>query len=204
MTLKELQERFPDATEETWHHHPNGDGWVQNTALVSDTAYIGPDAMVYDYAQVHDNSIVRNDAKVFGGALVSDSAQIYGHAEIHGSAKVCQYAKVFGHAEVCDTAYVYGNAMVYGTAILRGNAKVHSDAVVYEGSWGGSPLYIQGSSYSFCIPAPGWIKIGCRVLSVEDWLEKGEEIARDYRLSAEKIEEYRKYVNLYIELSKSQ
>ena len=28
MTLQDLQNEFPDATESTWHQHPNGGGWV--------------------------------------------------------------------------------------------------------------------------------------------------------------------------------
>ena len=46
MTLTELQKIFPSATEDTWHQHLNGKGWVQNTSTVADTAYVGPDAQV--------------------------------------------------------------------------------------------------------------------------------------------------------------
>ena len=28
------------------HQHPNGGGWVENTALVAPTAYVGPTARV--------------------------------------------------------------------------------------------------------------------------------------------------------------
>ena len=34
------------------HQHPNGGGWVADTAHVADTAYVGPDAQVYDNATV--------------------------------------------------------------------------------------------------------------------------------------------------------
>ena len=33
-----------------WHRHPNGGGWVQDTAHVDDTAYVGPKAWVYGSA----------------------------------------------------------------------------------------------------------------------------------------------------------
>jgi len=46
MTLDELKKRYPSATVETWHQHPNGGGWVQNTAHVDKTAYIGRNAVV--------------------------------------------------------------------------------------------------------------------------------------------------------------
>ena len=59
------------------HQHPNGGGWVADTATVAATAYVGPDARVSGNALVSDNAIVyRNaqvsgDAKVYGDALVS-------------------------------------------------------------------------------------------------------------------------------------
>ena len=47
MTLQELQKEFPDATDAIWHRHSNGGGWVENTAYVDVSAFIGPDALVY-------------------------------------------------------------------------------------------------------------------------------------------------------------
>ena len=52
MTLKELQRKFPEATEATWHQHSNGGGWVENTATVTDTAFVGPEALVSGNAKV--------------------------------------------------------------------------------------------------------------------------------------------------------
>ena len=34
------------------HQHPNGLGWVADTATVEVSAYVGPDAQVYENAQV--------------------------------------------------------------------------------------------------------------------------------------------------------
>jgi hypothetical protein len=35
------------------HRHPNGGGWVANTAYVADTAFVGHDARVYGHARVY-------------------------------------------------------------------------------------------------------------------------------------------------------
>ena len=40
------------------HRHPNGGGWVADTASVADTAFVGPDARVYG------NALVSGDAEV--------------------------------------------------------------------------------------------------------------------------------------------
>ena len=48
------------------HKHVNGGGWVANTADVSETAYIGPNARVFGNAQVSDDTWVSGDDRVFG------------------------------------------------------------------------------------------------------------------------------------------
>ena len=47
-----------------WHRHPNGGGWVEDTASVDDTAYVGPDAQVSGSARVYGS------ARVCGSAWV--------------------------------------------------------------------------------------------------------------------------------------
>ncbi len=83
-----------------WHRHPNGGGWVQDTASVDGTAHIGPDAEVY------------GNARVFGAAWVFGAARVSGAAEVFGAAQVFGAARVFENAEVCGNAWVYGNARV--------------------------------------------------------------------------------------------
>jgi len=48
------------------HQHPNGGGWVADTATVVDTVYVGPNAKIYGNAWIYD------DAWVFGNAEVTD------------------------------------------------------------------------------------------------------------------------------------
>lgn len=124
MTLEELQAIFPDATEETWHRHPNGCGWVQNTATVADTAYVGPYALVYGNAQVYDNAKIRFRSRVYGNAVVCDGAEIAGNARVAVDAKVYESARVYGTAAVYGSARVRGNAAVYDDALVCGNALI--------------------------------------------------------------------------------
>ena len=71
-----------------WHRHPNGGGWVQDTASVDETAHIGPDAEVSVAARVSGNAQVSGTAQVFGAAWVSGAAQVSGNAWVFGSAEV--------------------------------------------------------------------------------------------------------------------
>ena len=60
------------------HRHPNGGGWVADTAKVYETSYVGPDAQVYDDATVSGNARVYDNAKVSGDACVSGDAWVAG------------------------------------------------------------------------------------------------------------------------------
>jgi tetrahydrodipicolinate N-succinyltransferase len=101
-----------------WHRHPNGGGWVQDTAHVDDTAYVGPDAQVSGSARVYGS------ARVCGSAWVSGSARVFGNAQVYGNAQVFGDAEVFGAARVSGNAQVFGDAEVFGAAQVFGAARV--------------------------------------------------------------------------------
>ncbi len=68
-----------------WHldnmkgkRHPNGGGWVADTATVDETAYVGPNAMVLDQAQVLDQAVIEDYVIVYGEAVFKDNARAYG------------------------------------------------------------------------------------------------------------------------------
>ena len=56
--------------------HPNGGGWIADTATVAKTAYVGPSARVYGSAVVFGSARVFGRAEVFGSAVVSDPHSI--------------------------------------------------------------------------------------------------------------------------------
>ncbi len=47
-----------EEVREGWHRHPNGGGWVQDTAHVDPTAYVGPSAEVSGSAWVYGTAQV--------------------------------------------------------------------------------------------------------------------------------------------------
>ena len=100
------------------HQHPNGGGWVADSATVADTAYVGPSAHVGGLAIVTDSAIVAGKASVGGSAIVWGSACVGGSAIVDGS------ASVGGSAVVWGSAIVDGSASVGGSAIVDGSASV--------------------------------------------------------------------------------
>ncbi len=65
-----------------WHRHPNGGGWVEDTATVDETAYVGPDARVFETARVSGSAWVYGTARVCGAAEVSGTARVSGNARV--------------------------------------------------------------------------------------------------------------------------
>ena len=79
--------------------HPNGGGWVQSTATVAPTAYVGPNAMVLGTAKVLDNAIIDDFAVVTDQAVVSDHARICGQGLIKDQARANGYSRVWQTVE---------------------------------------------------------------------------------------------------------
>lgn len=69
MTLEQLQRIFPEATADTWHQHPNGGGWVQNTAKVEENAYVGKEVVIAGTAVVLWNSSISERTTIYGVEL---------------------------------------------------------------------------------------------------------------------------------------
>ncbi|MDP6545085.1 MAG: DUF6055 domain-containing protein [Phycisphaerae bacterium] len=114
--------------------HPNGGGFVADSAKVAATAYVGPGAMVFDGATVKDNACIKDFAVVFGPKTV-----IAGNAKIGGRAWVVGDLKVTGSARILEAATVTtvlrtprtpsvrheGQAEITGSAVIKGEVYLH-------------------------------------------------------------------------------
>jgi UDP-3-O-[3-hydroxymyristoyl] glucosamine N-acyltransferase len=85
---------------EEWGQHENGGGWVQKTARVAETAYVGPLTIISGEAQILQCARIVDEASVTGMAIVAGNALIGGRAYVGGQAKVGGDAKILGSTEV--------------------------------------------------------------------------------------------------------
>ncbi|HEY7091492.1 MAG TPA: LamG-like jellyroll fold domain-containing protein [Tepidisphaeraceae bacterium] len=119
------------------HTHPNGGGWVANTATVASTAYVGPNARVLGTAQVLNNARIEDYAVIANNARVRDNAIVSGYAVVYNNGIVENNARVRDHAMITGSARVQGNGLVdqYArlgdTAIVRDNAIARGDSFLW-------------------------------------------------------------------------
>lgn len=118
--------------------HPNGGGFVANSASVAATAFVGPKAVVLDQARVEGTAriegmgvvrgaaTVKDQAVVAGQAVVSERATLAGRARAGGGAVIAQNATVQGDASVQEAVHVLGDGVVEGNALLKGWGEVHT------------------------------------------------------------------------------
>jgi hypothetical protein len=64
--------------------HPNGGGWVSDSAKVAETAYVGPNAMVIGQSEVSDNAIIEGNAIVIGNSRITGNAKVSDGVVIDG------------------------------------------------------------------------------------------------------------------------
>jgi len=112
------------------HQHANGGGWVADTVVIDNTAYVGPDAKVFGNAWICNDAWVYESARVFGQALIDDEAQVFGQAQVSGDARVHSSARVYGSATLSGSVVVGGRVWVHGTANLTEGT--FEDAVFFE------------------------------------------------------------------------
>jgi len=94
-------------------------GFVESTAKVSDTVYIGKNAMVLDNARIFNHARVYDYAQVSDDAWVYDGAQVFGHSRVFNKARIFGHAQVFGHTQIFGDAQVFGHTQIFGNVILR-------------------------------------------------------------------------------------
>lgn len=163
MNIEEL-ERHKEKEPSEIHRHPNGGGWVENTAKVDETAFVGKNAGVFDHAQVLENARICDEATISGHAVVSQSAAIEGEATVFGNAEVGRQAVISGSAQIFGQAKVLGNTRVdqqakiagsakidgwspwiSGDAWIKGNAEIKGNTYVNGSEWNHSPLRYKGT-----------------------------------------------------------
>ena len=115
------------------HAHPNGGGFVADTASIESTAYVGPNAQVLDQAKAMGGARVEDFAIVRGRAVVRDRAVIRGHALVEGDVVVRDDAKVRDFAKVGGKNTVRDSAKFLEHASFRGNGKAASGFAVAKG-----------------------------------------------------------------------
>lgn len=176
--------------------HPNGGGFVANTARVADSVYVGPDAMVLGTATIKGDVRIEDHAVVMGSAVIKDNVVIDGHAVVAGSAKLTENAhvgdnavvsgnaKVSGNAQVLESAYVYGsytvkeNAIAKGLSLLLASGQLRGQGVadgdLYDDS---GSAHKQGTVAGYLTLANGGSYV--RKLGYEDGMYLGYEFDKD-------------------------
>jgi carbonic anhydrase/acetyltransferase-like protein (isoleucine patch superfamily) len=123
----------------------DGNAWIKDEAKIFDNAHISGEAKVYDNAQIF------GDAHIYDNALVFDNARVYGNALVSGS------------SVVCDNALVCGMAKIYKNGFVNGYLHVHGDTIVTKTV---NIIYTNKYEVTFF---DNYIKIGCKMHSINDW-----------------------------------
>ncbi len=115
------------------HRHPNGGGWVSNSAHVDATAYVGPYARVLGgavtgHARIEDHALILNGT-VSDNATVGAMSVIDNGVTVKDSAVVRTVFKGIGAFE--PGTVLSGTAQIWGDAEVRGGPQLSKG--VYTG-----------------------------------------------------------------------
>jgi hypothetical protein len=137
------QSEFP--AEPRGHRHPNGGGFIADSAHADATSFVGPEARVLgnakvlDRARIEDHAVVVN-ATVKDDAVVSDYAVIDKDSVVGGHARVRDFASVTGNSTLKDDAKVLEHAVLNSRKTCSGKVTVKGNAHVYGGNQSGTAV----------------------------------------------------------------
>ena len=78
------------------HKHPNGGGWVANTANVEDTVYVEPNSRVCDDAMITGNVVVSGRSCVRGNVIISgNKTRVFSKTRISGIERSDGYTFIY-------------------------------------------------------------------------------------------------------------
>jgi carbonic anhydrase/acetyltransferase-like protein (isoleucine patch superfamily) len=204
-------EKEENLCDEAWC---DGNAQIFGNARVSDKAYVFNNAMVFgdskvfDEAKVLERSLVYGYSKIYEKAVVRGGSIIFNYAEVFGNALIDQEAKIFQSAKICGNARIMGNSEIYGNAIILGNAEVLWYSEVFQDTFDKSPFQIQGTKDFLNECKKGYLKIGSKNFTFEEWKDKFENFHKfenhcyldNYYYN--EVKEYLSYVNLAISFKK--
>jgi len=168
----------------------------ENNCWIYENTHVFGDAHVFGNAYVFGNARISGNAHVYGNAQICENAHVYGNAKISGDAWIYGNAKIFGTARIYRNTCVSGNALIYGIASICGTARISGNAQISAGKHTKTPLQIQGSKDHITVCNSSVINVGCESHSIDEWLERAQEIGKANNYTDEEIQEYLKYFKI--------
>ena len=174
--------------ENEWHPHPNGGGWVKNTATVPRTIFVGPDAVIW--GGTFRGGTFRGGT-FWGGTFRGGTFR--GGTFWGGTFEGGTFWGGTFEGGTFEGGTFWGGTFEGGT--FWGGIVV--GGIVVGGTWDRQPLTVYGSRHPVTNAKPGHIKIGCRCEPFEWWTTpEAEKFAIDSGYTESEREEYRHYVDL--------
>lgn len=110
----------------TGDFHPKGGGFVESTAAVDGSVYVGPMCKVIDVAQVKDTCELHGQVIVADQAIVELGSLINDHSVIRHNAHVIS-SEVHGYSVIKDDTEVSGIVMRDNSVIRRNYESLSTD-----------------------------------------------------------------------------
>lgn len=131
------------------HAHPNGGGWVANTARVADSVYVGPNAMVLGEAKLSGNVRVEDHAVVADVVTATDNVVISGHAIVDGGGMFYDNGWKAGSVTLSGNVVIGDSAVVTNSCTVSGNAKILQKAFLADAVTVSDNAVVKGMAYVY-------------------------------------------------------
>ena len=115
------------------HRHPNGGGWIANTAKVATSVYVAANSEVFGHAEINGHTIIRGRCRVFGNARIDGDITLLGDVVVKDNARIYGRATITGRIDLKNNVCVYGTSGIRGEVVLSGSSVINESIVA---GWG--------------------------------------------------------------------
>lgn len=158
-----------------------GDCWVADEALVTDSACVKDNAFICNKVEVMDNAVVSGNAYVSHDVVIADNAFVSDHTYVFGHVYVLDDAKIIDHAQVSEEAVISGDSIIQDYARVYGSARISWHSTVKDHACVLEHAYILSSTVG------GYASVGGHVhLAYGVTVEGDTELVETLILSADK------------------
>lgn len=101
-----------------YHHHPNGGGWVAETASVDESVWVGGLVFVHGKPRISENVVLLDMVEIDGSPTISGNAVLSNWTKVWGSPTICGNVRTYQHTRIFDKAVLEDYAILVQTSIF--------------------------------------------------------------------------------------
>jgi len=182
---------WPIDPEDKYYHEPGTDVkiFIGNPKLIGKNVFLGDRVKIGHRTEIDDNVWIQSKASIGSKTYIGTHSTIGEYVRIGDLCFLSRNTTIENLATVSSRVYLGPHFTLASEQIVEPNV----DLAGYQKMVRSMPI-IRGSQHEVFWYDKRMLTIGCIRLSIEDWLQKYEELGKKHKYTEVQIQEYLSYI----------